>query len=90
MGRVQAQQMRAIKIHVEGRGQATVWVLYDGTVNDICDAVEDLTEQQICCMQISESPTPGFVGCMLGNGDEIYNAVCDGEVLKPVFGERQT
>ena len=91
MGRVRALQMRAINIHVEGRGgRAKVWVSYAGTVNDICDAVEDLTEQQICCMQISESPTaPGLVGCMLGNGDPIYDAVCDGEVLKPVFGERQ-
>ncbi len=74
----------------KGGGRATVLVSYDGTVNDICDAVEDLTDQQICCMQISESPTaPGLVGYMLGNGDPIYDAVCDGEVLKPVFGERQ-
>ena len=90
MGRVRALQMRAIQIHVEGGGRATVLVSYDGTVNDICNAVEDLTEQQICCMQISESPTaPGLVGYMLGNGDPIYDAVCNGEVLKPVFGERQ-
>jgi hypothetical protein len=91
MARVRAQEMRPIQIHVQGRrGRATVWVPYTGTVNDICDAVEDLLEQQICCMQISESPTtPGLVGCMLSNRDPIYDAVRDGEVLKPMFGERQ-
>ncbi len=63
---------------------------YAGTVNDVCDAVQDLLEQQICCMQISESPTnPSLVCCELSNRDPIYDAVCDGEVLKPIFGERQ-
>lgn len=81
--------MRPIQIDVEGRCRATVSVPYAGTVNDICDAVQDLLEQQICCMQISESPTyPSFVGCELSNADTIYDAVDDDEVLKPVFGER--
>ena len=89
MNRVRAQQMRAIQIHVQVRCRETVWVPYAGTVNDICDAVEDLLEQQICCMQISESLThPSFVGCKLSNADPIYDAVDDDEVLKPIFGER--